>query len=363
MDSNFEQARLLFLSGVQAYEAGRLPEAERHFAAALALVPGRPSVLTNLGAVRLKLGRAEEALAVLEEALAQEPDNAEALGHGATALAELGRPEQALEFFDRALRADARSPSVWTMRGSVLKELGRRDEAAASFRAALERGGDAELLAYYLAGLEGTAAPAHAPRHYVQALFDGYAGAFDTHLVQELHYDAPRVLLDRVAAAGRHYRNALDLGCGTGLCGRALHALAGRVTGVDLSPRMLGKATALGAYDQLQLADVIEFLGASREQFDLVVAADVFIYVGALDDVFALLAQRMDAGGSFCFTVEEAQGNELELRASLRYAHSEASIRRLAREHGFEISAVERRPIREEQRQPIAGLFFWLERR
>jgi tetratricopeptide (TPR) repeat protein len=169
MDSNFEQARLLFLSGVQAYEAGRLPEAERHFAAALALVPGRPSVLTNLGAVRLKPGRAEEALAVLEEALAQEPDNAEALGHGAPALAELGR----------------------------------RDHAAASFRAAL--------------------------------------------------------------------------------------------TGVDLSPRMLEKAGALGAYDGLQQADVTEFLRASREQFDLVVAADVFIYAGVLDDLFALLAQRMDA--------------------------------------------------------------------
>lgn len=362
VDTNFEQARLLFLAGVRAFEAGRPGEAERQFAAALALVPGRPSVLTNLGAVRLNLGRAAEALDLLEEALAQEPDNAEALRHRGAALAELRRPADALAAFDAALRLDPRPPSVWTMRGSVLQEMGRREEAAASFREAQARGGDAELLAYYLAGLEGAPAPAHAPRHYVQALFDGYAGEFEAHVVRDLHYEAPRALLERVAAAGRRHRHALDLGCGTGLCGRALRALAERVTGVDLSPRMLERSAALGVYDDLRQADIAEFLAGSQEKFDLVVAADVFIYVGALDEVFALLARRMDAGGTFCFTVEEALGEDLELRASLRYAHSEASIGRLAREHGFAVKTVERRAVREEQRQPIAGLFFWLER-
>ncbi|HEY0824257.1 MAG TPA: tetratricopeptide repeat protein, partial [Ramlibacter sp.] len=78
MDSQLERAKALFLGGVAHYGAGRLPEAERDFAAALALAPGRPSVLTNLGAVRLKLGRVAEALQLLQQALAQEPDNAEA---------------------------------------------------------------------------------------------------------------------------------------------------------------------------------------------------------------------------------------------------------------------------------------------
>lgn len=362
MDSNFEQARLLFRAGVQAWEAGRLPEADRQFAAALSLVPGRPSVLTNLGAVRLKLGRADEALAFLQEALAQEPDHPEALGHCATALAELGRPAEALPLFERSLQGDPRPAVLWTLRGSVLKDLGRRADAAASFREALARGGDADLLAYYLAGLQGAPAPAHAPRQYVQALFDGYAGDFDTHLVEALHYEAPKLLLDRLAAARRRYRHALDLGCGTGLCGRALRSLADRVSGVDLSPRMLERAAALGVYEELREADVAEFLAGSDATFDLVAAADVFIYVGALDEVFALLARRMPAGGTFCFTVEQAQGGELELRASLRYAHSEGYVRRLAVEHGFVVGALERRPVREEQRQPIPGLFVWLER-
>ena len=91
MSSNFEQARQFFVQGLAHYQAGRFAEAERDFAASLALLPGRPSTLTNLGAARLKLGKFQEAADLLEEALAQEPDNAEALGHRATALAELGR--------------------------------------------------------------------------------------------------------------------------------------------------------------------------------------------------------------------------------------------------------------------------------
>jgi predicted TPR repeat methyltransferase len=362
MAVDFEQARTLFLEGVAHYEAGRLPQAERQFAAALALAPGRPSVLSNLGAVRLKLGRPGEALALLQQALAQEAGNAETLGHCGTALAELGRLEEALEQFERAVAADPASPALWILRGNVLKELGRLPQAAGSFRAALARGGDPELLRYYLAGVEPGQAPAHPPSHYVEALFDGYAEQFDSHLVQALRYDAPQVLTARLAAQGRRWHQALDLGCGTGLCGPLLRPLVDRLAGLDLSANMLEKARALGVYDELRQGELVAFLAQPGECFDLVLAADVFIYVGALDEVFRLLATRMPAGATLCFTVEESTQAELELRPSLRYAHSEAGLRRLAAAHGFRTTALERRPVREDQRVPIAGLFVWMER-
>ena len=91
-------------------------------------------------------------------------------------------------------------------------------------------------------------------------------------------------------------------------------------------------------------------------------AADVFIYVGALDEVFAALAQRMQPGAVFAFTVEESADGEVVLRPSLRYAHSEAGIRGGLRGHMDSVDALERRPVREEQRQPIPGLFFWLKK-
>jgi predicted TPR repeat methyltransferase len=360
MDSHLAQARALFLDGVAHYQAGRLSQAEQQFAAALALAPGRPSVLTNLGVVRLKLGRPAEAVGLLREALAQEPDNVEALAHCGTALAELGHADQALAYFDRALAANADAPALWTLRGTALKELGRPHDAAASYREALARGGDRELLAYYLAALDGGAAPARPPRNYVETLFDQYAGGFDAHLVQALRYDAPRVLTARLAS--RRFRHALDLGCGTGLCGPLLSPLADRLTGVDLSANMLEQARRLGTYDELVQADVADYLAAAAGPFDAVVAADVFVYVGELDGVFASLAQRMPAGGAFCFTLEESEDADLVLRPSLRYAHSQALVRRLAQAHGFRIEHLERRPVREDAGTPVAGLFVWLER-
>lgn len=362
MDGFLEQARTFFMEGLMHWQAGRLPLAEQKFAAALALAPGRPSVLTNLGAVRLRLGRPREALELLQEAVEKEPDNAEALGYCGTALAELGDPAHALPLLERALAVDASRGALWRLRGSVLVELGRPEDAAQSFREALVRGENPELVGYYLAGLGAGEAPPHAPAGYVAALFDSYAEQFDRQLVDALHYDAPQVLAARIAAAGRRFAHALDLGCGTGLCGRHLRPLADRLTGVDLSARMLQKAQATGAYDSLEQAEVRQFLAGTQESFDLVVAADVFIYVGALDDVFARVASHMPAGGVFAFTVEDSGGPELELRASLRYAHSEEGLRRLAQAHGFRVSHLERRPLRQEQQAQVAGLFVWLEK-
>lgn len=362
MDANLAQARNFFLEGLAHYQAGRYAEAEARFAAALSLAPGRPSVLTNLGAARLKLGRLEDALADLEQAIAAEPDNAEALGHAATALAELGRRKEALAMFDRALAVQPASGLLWLLRGNVLRELGRTDDAAESFRTSLRHGGDADLNAFYLAGLAAAPTPPTAPRGYVETLFDNYAQDFDTHLVQALRYDAPQRLLEPLVAEGRRFAHALDLGCGTGLCGPWLRRMADRVTGVDLSRNMLDLAQARGAYDALVQGDVVEMLRACTDTHDCVVAADVFIYVGALDVVFAELQRLVPGGGVFCFSVEASADAELALRESLRYAHSEAYVRRLAHMHGFVVQSVERHAVRVEEGGPIGGLFCWLER-
>ena len=99
--------------------------------------------------------------------------------------------------------------------------------------------------------------------------------------------------------------------------------MAARLTGVDLSARMIDKARSLGVYDRLEQGDIIEFLDGSEDRWDLVLAADVFIYVGDLEPVFARLERAM-AEGVFCFSVEslEGDGAGLRLLPSLRYAHS-----------------------------------------
>lgn len=360
MSGNFEQARAFFLRGVAHYEEGRFAEAERDFAASLALLPGRASTLTNLGAVRLKLGRIDEAAALLQEALRHEPDNAEALRHMAAVLAEQGRHAAAIASVDRALALEPGCGAAWTLRGSLLRTLGRDAEALAAFRLAAQRGADSPLNRYYLAGLGGGEPPPAPPREYVASLFDLYAQEFDAHLVQVLQYRAPQILVGGLRRAGR-FRAALDLGCGTGLCGPLLRPLAERLDGVDLSQRMVERATASGCYDAVLQADLADYLHGTDRRHDLLVAADVFIYVGALERVFAGAARVLGPGGRFCFSVELAPGpDDVVLRPSLRYAHSRGYIRKLTEPHGFEISATAEHPIREDQGTPIPGLFVWL---
>jgi tetratricopeptide (TPR) repeat protein len=129
MSSNFDQAGEFFMQGLAHFQAGRYADAERDYAASLALLPGRGSTLTNLGATRLILGRPDAALEALDQAVAVEPDNEQALGHRATALAELGRSEAAMACVDRLLQLAPRLGHAWSLRGRLLKERGERVRA------------------------------------------------------------------------------------------------------------------------------------------------------------------------------------------------------------------------------------------
>ncbi len=363
MSSDFEAAKALFLEGLADLQAGRHAQAEQRFMASLERVPGRISTLVNLAATRLALGRPQESLATADAVLALEPENADGWLHRANALAETGRHADALIAFQTVCRFDPRNAQAWSQAGSMLRESGRLDEAAHAFEQAIAHGADADLHRFYLAAVRGEGVPSGAPARYVQGLFDAYAGEFDKHLVEVLGYSAHRTVVELLPPAQR-WRSALDLGCGTGLCGALLAGRADRLVGVDLSAGMLDKARATGVYSTLVQADLALHLRTTDERHDLVLAADVLIYVGALEPVFEQVARVLDAGGLFCFSAERPgdEARAIELGASLRYAHSARYLDGLARAYGFVVERVEERAIREEQRRPIPGHFVRLRR-
>ena len=221
----------------------------------------------------------------------------------------------------------------------------------------MARGGDAELNGYYLAATGAGSAPAGAPSGYVRSLFDDYADQFDEHLVQVLGYRAHIALtrhLGRLVQA--RFESALDLGCGTGLCGPLLKPATSRLTGVDLSDRMLEKERALAVYDRLVNADIVSHLVADQRHPRLIVAADVFIYVGDLEPVFSRGAPRDVCGRHLLLLGRNRPLANFELLPSLRYAHSESYLRGLAEAHGFNVLAAIREPLRNDQRDAIEGL-------
>ncbi|MFX5180190.1 hypothetical protein ABTC53_19935, partial [Acinetobacter baumannii] len=79
-------------------------------------------------------------------------------------------------------------------------------------------------------------------------------------------------------------------------------------------------------YDRLVKADLVPFLEQHPAAFDLAVAGDVFVYVGALPAVFAGLALAVRPGGHAAFSVEHDEGGGVALRPSGRFAHGAAHV-------------------------------------
>jgi len=360
----FESARQLFFEGMAALKAGRLEEAERAFVASLEAVPGRVSTLLNLGSTRLRMHRPVEAIAAADAVLAAEPGDVDALGIRAIALARMGLQEQALAAYDRVVAAEPRLAAMWSQRGSLLREMGRLDEAKASYAEARARGDDSALTDYFLAGVAGGTPPPAAPPDYVEGLFDDYAAEFDAHLVGVLAYKGHTLLAEHLPEPERRFASTLDLGCGTGLCGSVLKPRTNRLTGVDLAGGMLDRARALGVYDRLERAEAVAWLEANAETFDLIVSADVLVYIGDLDRLFAAARRALARGGLFAFSIELAtngdDGPPFALQPSLRYTHSARYIRELAARHGFAVVRSVQVAMREDRREPVDGIYFYL---
>jgi len=233
-----------------------------------------------------------------------------------------------------------------------------------SYQNALDRGADAPLHHYYLAALNPDQAVVNAPSAYVEQLFDQYADDFEAHLVQQLGYQGHQVLLNQLPCEpDRSFAQVWDLGCGTGLCGGLVRGRARHLTGVDLSAAMVEKSRALGVYDELHATDLLSFLATPGPLADLVLAADVFIYVGRLDEVFARLSPRVRSQGLLAFTVEEADaGKDVQLHPSLRFSHALSHIDQLAQAHGWRQVHLHRAPLRLDEGRPLMGCYIYLQK-
>ena len=248
----------------------------------------------------------------------------------------------------------------------ALVAVGRRIEAEPLLREAAERDVDGLFGASLkLAALGLAKVPDAPPEAYVRGLFDDYADRFETALVDELGYRAPWLIADLIEKVrpGATFAKGMDLGCGTGLMAEALKGRVGHFSGCDLSPEMVARAEAGLRYQALAVAEATAFLSERTEPLDVVTAADVLVYIGAVDGLFRHVAARLAPGGLFAFTVEEADDGDLVLRDSLRYAHGEAHIRQVLGAAGLIVADLARGTLRYDRGAPIKGLIVVAQRK
>jgi len=368
------------MSAEQAVRGWRTVDAVRIFEQILELDPRHAAALRKLAWLNEATGAHVRAVELLERLVESSPQDARACQDLALALLRLGRRREAVAALGRTVALAPNYAPGHCNLGLALEECGDFARAAAELREALRLQPDSGFIAYHLAAVAAQAGESQplskeCPRDYLIPLFDGYADRFDAHLVKTLHYAGPQLLAEIVEQAPVIQRrplpwDVLDLGCGTGMTGVPFRAAARTITGVDISSRMLEHAAkrklpdGRPVYDKLMECELRNALCDLSCRYDLILAADVFIYIGDLRDLFSAVSRALRPGGLFAFTIEVWNGSDdYRLLPTRRYAQSISYVLQLAREVALEEVAHREATLRlGENLDLVPGMVFLLRR-
>ncbi|WP_157937692.1 class I SAM-dependent DNA methyltransferase [Oceaniglobus roseus] len=335
-------------------------------------------------------------LQVADKTLRDHGDNVEALREVAAICLELGLGARAVELGTAALartpadpdalrfcymatlRTDAYPPGGFDVEpvlaassdpvvflGGIIKMLatfGRHEDALRLVdraRAAVRDDRDRRVLRRIDDALHGRTDP-DSQRADAVMLFDGFAETYDQNLAA-IQNNGPAMIdriLKEIALPADVRLDVLDAGCGTGLCAPFLRPYAKLLHGNDLSIGMLEKCRAKNSYDLLTRTDLAAAETYPQGTFDLVVCADVLVYIPDLTRTFTNIFDVLNPGGRFVFTVEEKQqGDGYAVTPSGRISHSEPYLREVLQKTGFaSVEALLRDALRTEFFKPVAGL-------
>lgn len=389
-----EHGHALHYAGVLAHQLERNAEAVARIEKSLTLLPERADYYNNFGIALQAAGRLDEGIAAYQRAIALDPDHANAHSNLGVLLRATGKPVESEAAYRTAIRLNPEHIDAYTNLGILLNGLKRTEEAVACFCKVIllrpkhrearkllalahctlgevgeavkifqewldEEPGD-PIATHMLAACTGNGVPDRASDGFVEGTFDSFAASFESKLAK-LSYRAPTLvaaMLEDAGIAPAKSLDALDAGCGTGLCGPLVAPYVRRLTGIDLSAGMLAQAKEKNVYDELLKVELTEYLTGSDAAFDLIISADTLCYFGALDDVVRAAAKALRVNGMLIFTVEYAgadSGVDYRLELHGRYAHSRPYLERLLAATGLASTFAEAH-LRMESGTPVAGL-------
>jgi len=361
--------------GLVFQSQGKLDAAAECFRKAISLEPEYAELHYNLGNALQDQGKLDSAAECYRQAISLEPDYAEPHNNLGKTLQRQGMTDAAIACYRQAIAFRPDFAEAHYNLGSALKEHGKTEEALASYRQVIELEPNNEGVKYLIATLTGGTYE-RVPDQHIEQVFDNYADRFDQHLVNDLDYKTPQELVSLVkqirGTPTAAEWDVLDLGCGTGLVGAEISPYAKKLVGVDLSEKMLAKARERNIYHSLIRSELLTMMrNESTSSYDVITAADVFIYLGKLDEIISEAKRLLRKGGLFAFSAEaieelpsEEKGQEssddYKLNPTGRYAHSVSYLNRLATTNGYKSLKIISSQARLEKGQPVkAWLVIW----
>ena len=95
---------------------------------------------------------------------------------------------------------------------------------------------------------------------------------------------------------------------------------------------------------------------------DLVLALDVFIYVGALERILPAIARVLDAGGRLLCSVEDLEEGDFALAPTGRYRHAPAYVERIGAAAGLILAQARPFIVRQEAGRAVEALMLALDK-
>ena len=340
-------------------EQGKLEEAIQAYTKTISINSNYAEAYLNLGNAFREQGKLEKAIESYTKAISINPNYAEAYTNMGNAFKEQGKLEEAIQAYNKAISRKPDYAEAYTNMGNALKEQGKLEETIQAYKKALSINPDYGSAKHMLSALTGDTVKT-APREYVEDLFDRYAEKFEASLVGDLEYRMPREITNILIKSNQKASlgKVLDLGCGSGLLGEEMRGHCSQLEGIDLSRKMLEFAKQKNVYDRLIHSDLVEYLNSSPLGFDYFIAADVFIYIGDLTEIFRLIKSRNKQPGHLVFSTEHTELDGYHLLETGRYSHSKSYIESLSKKFDYkEIHFSTANLRRHEDRFIIGGLY------
>ena len=368
LTNNPDNQKALFLIAQCYYETKNYVDSEKYYLQLLALDRKNIKVINNLGRIYDETGEYSRAIEKYNQAIKIDNSIATIYLNLGKVLVKIENLSDAEKNFAHCIKLNPEHPEAYFNLGKLLNEKDEPEKAKEYFIKALttdifehmEKPEEFILaVKYFISNLDDPDLFDDDKKAFVADLFDGYAEKFDKHLVDGLQYKTPEIINDLITThVIKNDNSSLDLGCGTGLCCKYLKPCSTSIIGVDLSPKMISKARNLGCYDNLIVGEITEVVNKLNEKFDLIVAADVFVYIGSLDDIFHACNKKINKNGYFIFSTESLSddiNDNFRLYDSGRYKHSTKYVNQLVASHNFKIVEQLFCPLRKENNKDVNG--------
>jgi predicted TPR repeat methyltransferase len=356
-------ALLHFNCGLALFENEDFTGAEEQYQLAVKSCPEDPDIHYNRGLNFRRLGRLQQGASSFKEAFRLGDTSIDTLYNLALCHQDMDEHQEASRLYDIILDQQPDHTSSLNNYAFLCHKTGNSQKAEELYSNLLLYNPQHQAAQHMLNSLKGET-PETAPLEYVEAIFDNYAQGFEESLVGKLQYRTPHTLLElyleNVAEEMQH--SCLDLGCGTGLAGVHFNPYCTTLTGIDISEEMLAVAREKQIYASLHKDDILGFLQADTTHYDLILAADVFTYMGDLQTLFRECASHASVGTYFLFSVEETASAAYVLKASGRFGHSQSYINAMAEKNNWHTIGHKHSRLRQDGGQWVMGHLFLLQK-